>query len=92
MNEESLQRLFSVLRKDPAETTLQDVTEWLNHPPPNPSFTKKVETLISKKIILMTSSIVVIITGAVLFFSPKKEQSFVQENQSAVLPASSPKR
>jgi hypothetical protein len=92
MNEESLQRLFSVLRKDPAETTLQDVTEWLNHPPPNPSFTKKVETLISKKIILMTSSIVVIVTGAVLFFSPQKEQSLVQENQSTVLPASSPQR
>jgi len=88
MNEESLQQLFSALRKAPAETSMQDVTEWLNHPPPNPSFTKEVETLISKKIILMTSSIVVIITGAVLFFLPAREPSSVLENQSALLPAS----
>ena len=74
MNEESLQRLFSDLRNAPAETSIEDVSNWVNTPKIENPFTHTTNTLTKSKIIFMTASIAILLTSTILLLTTKSYQ------------------
>lgn len=74
MNEESLQRLFEELRRAPAETSMEDVSSWVNTVKIDTSVSDKSHLLTKSKIIFMAASIAVIVTSTILLFAPQKNQ------------------
>jgi len=74
MNEESLQRLFDELRKAPAETSMEDVSSWINPVKIDNPATDKTNLLTKPKIVIMAASIAVIVTSTILLFAPQKNQ------------------
>jgi hypothetical protein len=74
MNEESLQRLFEELRKAPAETSMEDVSSWINPVKIDNPAIDKTNLLTKPKIVIMASSIAVIATSTILLLTPQKNQ------------------
>jgi len=84
MNEELLQRLFTDLRNSPAETSIEDVSRWVNDEKVDFSSTDSAPLLTKSKIILMTASITIIITGAIVFLTPQRNQTPDKTNLSPI--------
>jgi hypothetical protein len=74
MNEESVQRLFSDLRNAPSETSIEDVSNWINTPKINNPVTDTTHILTKSKIIFMTASIAIILTSTILLLTSKSYQ------------------
>jgi hypothetical protein len=74
MNEESLQRIFEDLRNTPSETSMEDVSSWINAIKIDSSVNDKTHLLAKSKIIIMASSIVVVVTSMILLLTPQKNQ------------------
>ena len=83
MTEESLHKIFADIKTAPSETTVAEVSQWIDASLPISDASGITQFFLQNKLIIMTSLITTVIIGAIIFKSQDSEKIQQIKNNSA---------